>query len=833
MKRVLFLASTIGAAAVVTAGCSPSHQELAAENHATISKYCLDCHNDTEQVAGLSLESLDIAHVGKNAETWEKVVKMLRSGQMPPVKGRHPDRETRAQLVSYLADSLDANYKPILPPPGVHRLNRSEYENVVRDLLGMKVDASRFLPADDTSNGFDNQAGTLTLSSSLLETYISSAGKLSREALGLVTQPTQVTFRVPADTTQDYHVEGLPFGTRGGLLINHYFPDDGQYTIKVYSVNLGNMGNFRPFGDVKGEKLEVIVDGKIVHTFDWDKEFGLNGGRFGGFGGQNGHLKTLDVQLPISAGQHKIGVTFLATNYAPGLDLDHKFERSTIETGGLPGMTFYPHVGSVRIDGPFDRKGAKDSPAKAKLYVCEPKASDTAKDDRACAEQILARLAHRAYRGFDTEEDVNTLLGFYDEGRKNGGSFDEGIQNALQRALSDPKFLYRVEKEPDNLAPGQLYQISDLELASRLSFFLWSSMPDDELLKLAEQNRLSNPKVLAGEVHRMLQDPKSFAFTENFAGQWLDLRSLKGHEPVVANYPDFDDNLREAFVKETELFFDSIVRDNRSVVDLLNADYTYVNDRLAKHYGIPDIEGSNFRRVKLTEQFDDRRGLLGKGAILTATSQPGRTSPVERGKWVMDALIGVPPPPPPPNVPALKTQAADAAGNAHTPSMREQMEMHHKNPVCASCHSLMEPFGFVMESFDAIGRERKFDHGNPIDTKVTMYDGQKVDGPNQLRHWLLQYKNQFLNNFAQKLMTYALGRGMEYYDMPVVRKVVRTAAKHDYSMDSMIMAVVNSQPFRENMKLGNEGLKELTNKIENETMASAKAPTDTRVADAH
>jgi hypothetical protein len=826
VKRVLLLGSAI--TAIALSGCGPSPEERVAESSSTVGKFCVDCHNNIEQVAGLSLEQLDIAHVGADAEVWEKVVKMLRSGQMPPRDGRRPTPETRAQLVGYLVDRLDANYRPILPPPGAHRLNRTEYQNVIRDLLGIELDASKFLPPDDTSRGFDNQAGTLTLSSALLESYLSAAGRISRDALGVVTQPTQVTFRVPADTTQDYHVEGLPFGTRGGLLIDHYFPVDGRYRIKVYSVNLGNMGNFRPFGEVRGEQLEILVDGKREHVFDWDQEFNI--GR--GFGGGDGKLKTLDLELPITAGQHEIGVTFLATNYAPLLDLDHKFERSTIETGGLPGMTFYPHVGSVRVDGPFEEKGAEDSPAKAKLYVCNPEATDDAADDRACAERIVSTLAHRAYRGFDTERDVSTLMDFYAAAREAGSDFDTGIQAALQRVLADPRFIFRIEKEPAEAAPGEVYEISDLELASRLSFFLWSSMPDDELLALAEKNRLSDPAVLRAQVHRMIQDRKSFEFTENFAGQWLNLRSLQGFEPVVAEYPDFDDNLREAFITETELFFDSVLRDGRSIVDLLDADYTFVNDRLAKHYGIPGVQGSNFRRVRLTGEFDDRRGLLGKGAILAATSHPDRTSPVVRGEWIMGEIIGVPPPPPPPNVPALKAQPKDAAGNARTPTMRERMESHRANPVCAACHSMMDPFGFALETFDAIGRYRSTDHGNPIDTKVVMYDGQKIEGLVDLRNWLLKYKEQYVNQFAEKLMTYALGRGVEYYDEPVVRDVVRESAKDDYSLESMIVAVVNSQPFRMNMKVGDKGLHELlTQTRESQTVAAADVPAETEPGD--
>jgi len=458
------------------------------------------------------------------------------------------------------------------------------------------------------------------LSPALLEAYLTAAGKLSRLALGDVTTPTQTLYRVAEDTTQNYHVEGLPFGTRGGILIDHYFPVDGKYDVKIFSVNLGNMGNFRPFGEVRGEELEVLVDGERVALVDWDKEFGM--GR--GFGFGNGQLRTIDLRLDVTAGPHKVGVTFLASNFAPLLDLNNAFERSTIETGGLPGFTFYPHIGRVRIDGPYDASGPENStPSRLEIFTCEPQSEA---QEAGCARTILAELARRAYRGFATDDDIATLMEFYAQGRESG-SFDSGIETALQRMLADPKFIYRIETQPADLPPGEPYMLGDLELASRLSFFLWSSIPDDELLALAEEGRLSEPAVLEAQVMRMLDDPRSTALTENFAGQWLALRNLEGHAPVVDQFPDFDDNLRQAFRRETELFFDSILREDRSVLDLLTADYTFVNDRLAEHYGIPGIQGSRFRRIELGEEFDVRRGLLGKGSMLTVSSQPGRTAP--------------------------------------------------------------------------------------------------------------------------------------------------------------------------------------------------------------
>ena len=792
--RSRFVAASWLVAAMLAGGCQPSEEQLIAQHSATVKRYCLDCHNYAEQVGDLALEPVALDQVADDPEKWERVVRKLRAGMMPPVDQPRPDRETYAALAGWLENRIDSSAQPMVPAPGLHRLNRAEYANAIRDLLALRIDADSFLPPDDSSRGFDNQAGTLGLSPALLEAYLSAAGKISRVALGNVTTPTQTMYRVAEDATQNYHVEGLPFGTRGGILVEHEFPADAQYTIKVFSVNLGNMGNFRPFGEIRGEQLEVLIDGARVALVDWDEAFGVGQG----FGG-SGQLKTIDVRVPVTAGLHTVGVTFLATNYAPGLDLNRAFERSTIETGGLPGFTFYPHVGSVRIDGPYDAAGAQDTPSRRAILRCEPA---TVEQERPCAEQIVSALARRAFRGPAATEDIETLLAFYESGREAGG-FENGIQMALERLLADPKFIYRIEQEPAVLAADQPYRISDLELASRLSFFIWSSIPDEELLEVAQGGRLSDPQVLEQQTRRLLADPRSEALTANFAGQWLNLRALEGHVPVADVFPDFDDNLRQAFRRETELFFDSLIREDRSVTELLTADYTFVNERLAKHYGIPGIYGSRFQRVTLGEELDARRGLLGKGSLLSVSSQPIRTSPVIRGYWVLQNLLGVTPPPPPADVPDLEAKEADAAGNAVQPSMRAQMEEHRANPACSGCHMLMDPIGFALEPFDAIGRWRTEDGSNPIDATSIMYDGTPINGPGDLREFLLKYSDQFVRTVTEKLLTYALGRGVEYYDMPTVRSIVRAAAQDDYRFNSLLLAVVKSDPFQMNMQAGN------------------------------
>lgn len=786
--RLLLSTSLLGMCGVLGAA-EPMSVESQRE---LIDKYCIKCHNYSDYAGGVEFEIYDPGAANEEAQLTERMLKKLRAGMMPPAGKPRPDVATIQHFAATLEQTVDAKEKPSLKVPKLHRLNRTEYANAVRDLLALELDSTQFLPPDDASRGFDNQAGTLTLSPALLEAYLSAAARISRVAVGTAAAPTQVTYRVAEDTTQNYHVEGLPFGTRGGISIDHTFPSDGEYTLKVFSVNLGNMGNFRPFGEVRNEQLLVYVNGERVTQVDWDKALGVDK-PFNDEGA--GQLKTIDVTVPVKAGLHHIGVTFLATNYAPGLDLNHPFDRSTIETGGLPGYTFYPHIGSVRVDGPAKAKGATDSPSRERIFVCKPQQPS---EEEACAKQIATALAQRAYRGRANDASIGTLMKFYALGRKNG-SFDDGVEGIVQRVLTDPKFVYRVESAPAQLSAGTAYTVSDLDIASRLSFFLWSSIPDERLLSLAASHELNKPEALRAEVRRMLADPRAFALTRNFAGQWLGMRNLSGHAPVVDQFPDFDDNLRQAFRREVELLFESLLDENRSVLDLLTADYTFVNERLARHYGIAGVKGSDFRRVTLKGDQTVRWGLLGKGEFLTVSSQPGRTSPVIRGNWVLKNLLGVPAPDPPADVPALKAKPGDAAGNSKPPSMREQMVQHRADPKCQGCHALMDPIGFALEPFDAIGRFRTKDGDALIDAKSDMYDGTPVDGPAGIREFLLRHQDQYVRNVTQNLLTYALGRGVEYDDMPTVRSILRTASTDGYRLKTLIEEVAVSDVFRMNV----------------------------------
>ncbi len=762
---------------------------VAAQQH-VVQQYCSDCHNYEDYAGGVEFEVFDPAKAHENPELTERMLKKLRAGMMPPAGKPRPDFKTVQLLANSLESEIDAHATPNLAMPRLHRLNRTEYQNAVRDLLGLDIDVAQLLPADDVSRGFDNQAGTLTFSPALLDAYLSAAGRISRTALGTATATTQATYRVADDTTQNYHVDGLPFGTRGGLGIEHTFPADGTYTFKVFAVNLGNMGNFRPFGEIRGEQLLVYLDGKRISQIDWDRALAVTRNIEDE---SNGQLRTIDVTVPVKAGPHRVGVTFLATNYAPGLDMNHAFDRSTIETGGLPGFTFYPHIGRLRIDGPAQATVALDSPSRRLIITCRPVAGDEAR----CARQIAGTLLRKAYRGYATDADADTLVTFYAAGARSGG-FNTGVESMVQRMLVDPKFLFRVESAP-GLPAGTAYRVSDLDLAARLSFFLWSSIPDEELLRLANAGELGKEDVLRAQIRRMLADPRATALTTNFADQWLGLRSLATHEPVVDQFPDFDDNLRQAFRRETELFFASMVTENRSALDLLTARYTFVNGRLAQFYGIPGVRGSYFRRVELDDSHSARFGLLGKGAILTITAQPGRTSPVVRGNWVLRTMLGSPAPDPPANVPQLKPHAVDPAGNESPPSMREQMEQHRADPVCAACHKIMEPVGFALEPFDAVGHWRTLDGSRPIDAHSQLYDGTPVDGPSGVRAFLLRHQDQYLRNITQALMTYALGRGIDYGDMPMVRSVLRTASHDDYRFRSLIEAIAMSDLFRMNV----------------------------------
>jgi hypothetical protein len=701
---------------------------------------------------------------------------------MPPQGRPRPANDDVYKFVSWLEASLD-QAGIAKPDPGraaIHRLNRTEYGNAIRDLLALEVDVTDLLPADDESNGFDNIADVLKLSPSLLEQYLSASRKISSLAVGDPSQPaiTQV-YRTSPDLAQDEHVEGLPLGTRGGLLIHHNFPLDGDYDFRVFL--LRNI-----VGYMKGlewpHQLEITIDGQRVFLapVGGEEDNRMSDANFAAA------ADTIDARLKsriaVRAGSHDVGVAFLRKNSA---EYDEPLEPHTRDHD-LQNMNGTPLVDRVDITGPYDIVGPGDTASRRRIFTCRPA---NAADELPCARKILGTVAKRAYRQPVGDADLDALIGFYQSSRKNG-NFEAGIQNALAFILTAPKFLFRTELDPPAAASGSIHRISNLELASRLSFFLWSSIPDDELLNLASQGKLKDPAVLDQQVKRMLTDPKSTALVRNFAGQWLFLRNLQSAKPDGHEYPSFDDNLRQSFRRETEMLFESIIRENRSILDILNANYTFVNERLAKHYGIPNIYGTQFRRVTLKDQ--TRMGLLGQGSVLTVTSYPNRTSPVLRGKWILENILGTPPPPPPPNVPPLK----ENEDGAKPRSVRELMEEHRKSPACAGCHAVMDPLGFSLENFDGIGEWRSKDQSGPIDASGQLADGTKVEGPVTLRQALMKHPEQFVGTVTEKLLTYALGRGLEFYDMPVVRGIVHDASPNDYKFSSLIAGVVKSTPFQ-------------------------------------
>jgi hypothetical protein len=719
--------------------------------------------------------------VPENAEVWEKAILKLRGGMMPPQGMPRPDQAAIESLISFLETSID-RAAAAKPDPGrspLHRLNRTEYANAIRDLLALNIDVTSLLPADDEANGFDNIADVLKVSPSLLEQYLSASGKISSLAIGdPATTPVSEVYPVPPDLAQGEHIEGLPLGTRGGILIHHNFPLDGKYDF-----NVSLLQNI--VGYITGlewpHQLEITVDGVRVFLapVGGEEDNKMSDANLGVA------KDTLDARLKtrvaVKAGPRLIGVSFIRKDSAESDEPLQPFTRDL----DLQNMNGIPLIEHVQITGPFEAAGPGDTPSRRRIFVCHPA---NRSDEIPCAKKILSTLARRAYRRPVTDGDLEKLLSFYQAGR-NRGTFDTGIGNALRLILASPKFLYRFEKDPANVAPGSIYRVSDLDLASRLSFFLWSSIPDDELLNAAAQGKLKDPAVLEQQVRRMLADPRAESLVTNFAEQWLYLRNVQSANPAPEVFPNFDDNLRQSFKRETELFFESILREDRSVLDLLNADYTFVNERLAKHYGIPNIYGSQFRRVKLTDE--NRRGLLGQGSILTVTSQPNRTSPVLRGKWILENILGTPTPAPPPGVPPLKEN--EEGGKAV--SVRALLEEHRKNPVCATCHKVMDPLGFSLDNFDAVGQWRTKEAGGPIDASGQLADGTKVNGPVSLRQALMKHPEQFAGTLTEKLLTYALGRGLEYYDMPAVRKVARDSGNDDYRFSSIIMGIVKSVPF--------------------------------------
>ena len=754
-------------------------------------QYCVTCHNEKSKTADLLLDRLDLSNLDEHTEIGEKVVRKLRAGLMPPTGMPRPDPATMETFIRWMEDELDRHATTHLPAPGLHRMNRAEYTNAIRDLLALEVDATKFLPVDDSTRGFDNQVAALTMSPALMEAYLSAAGKISRLAVGNFMAPTQWTWDVAADTAQNHHVEGLPFGTRGGILFKHQFPADGDYTFNVKGVT----GYFQAvLGGISGERLEITVDGERVHLFDWDKEISNTTGR-----------GRWTPKIPIKAGLHAVGVTFLQTNDIPGTELNRPFQRTMNTPGSIPGFLFYPHVGQVTIEGPHDSKGATETASRQKIFTCRPAvapgaSAPTSVSEDTCARRIITTLAKNAFRRAATAAEMKELTQFYQSGRSEGG-FEGGIEAALQRILADPQFIYRGEREPASVVAGKPYRVTDLELASRLSFFFWSSIPDNELIDVAASGKLREPAVLEQQVKRMLADPKSNALISNFTGQWLSVRSLRTYEPVVNLFPDYDDNLRAAYQREVELFFSTIVQEDRSVLDLLDGNYTFVNERLAKQYGIPNIYGPQFRRITLPPEFDMRRGLIGKGALLAITSNPARTSPVTRGKYFQATFLGVEPPQPPPGVETdLKVGSADAAGNSKTPTMRQMLEVHRRNPTCAACHRIFEPVGIALENFDAVGTWRTLEEGAPIDASGQLADGTKIGGVIDLRNSLVRYQDQFLRVVAEKLLTYALGRGVEAEDMPLVRSIVRQSAASKYRFSSLALGIVKSPVFQMNMK---------------------------------
>jgi hypothetical protein len=728
----------------------------------------------------LSLEgrSLD---VGADPETWEKVVKKLQLGVMPPVGNPRPNAESYSSLLRDLTTRLEmADAKITTVAPLLHRLNRAEYANSIRDLLGFHIDVSSLLPPDNAAYGFDNVAEVLGNSPALLQAFLSAARKISAVAVGDPgVPPGSDTYTVPQDRSQDQHLEDLPLGTVGGMHARHTFPADGEYELQVrlYRTNLSAIRGLE-----QPHTLEIALDGERIHLAEMGGEKDLvplqknpsaTSDRL--------EAERLRVRRSIKAGERDITAAFL-DEVSPRMATIRlqRFDRdfNPYDAEGAP------HVQSITVLGPFHAQSSDHRPS-PNVFSCRPQ---TESEQLTCARQILTRLATRAYRRPVTGPEIDELLDFYKSGRS-GHTFESGIELGLRRILASPSFVFRPEVEPSNIAPGASYHLGDFELASRLSFFLWSSIPDEELLRVAGEGRLNRADVLTAQVERMLADPRSQAFVENFAGQWLLLRNLRGIVPDNATFPDFDDNLRQAFRKETELFFESILRENRSALDLLNADYTFVNERLAKHYGIPNVAGSEFRRVALTDEA--RRGLLGKGAILLVTSHANTTSPVLRGKWVLENLLGSPPSPPPPNVPALKETAPGSAPR----TMREQMEQHRQNPVCFGCHRTMDPIGFAMENFDTVGAWRTTNEaGVPLNTSDMLGDGARIDGVVALRNAILARPDVFVQTLTQKLMIYALGRGLTYADMPVVRRIVRES--DGYRMKNLILGIVRSDPFR-------------------------------------
>ena len=785
------LAAWAASAPVAAQTAAPA--DPATEHGRVLRRYCVGCHNDRTLTAGVTLQGLDLTRIGEDShetEVWERVIRKLSTRSMPPADRPRPNEATYDELTAWIADRIDATAAE-RPNPGrrhaVHRLNRAEYANAIRDLLALEIDERTLLPPDDSGFGFDNIADVLSVSPMLTERYLGASRKIARLAVGDPSlQPTTEVFAVDKNLRQNERVgDDLPFGSRGGVAVQHYFPVDGEYVAKIFLLRTYD-GRVR--GLLEPHTLEVRLDGALVESLTVGGPVFDDNGDPARRDLRNVPDDGQEVRFAAKAGPATLAVSFVDQQaYLEGMRRPD-YRVTSYEYAG--DQTIPPGIGSVELRGPYHVTGRGDTPSRERIFTCRPAAGE---DERTCATEIVTRLARRAFRRPVTAGDTEMLLGFFETGRARG-DFDAGIEMALRRILVSPDFLFRRETDPADAGPGETYAASDLELASRLSFFLWSSIPDDQLLNVAERGRLRDLDVLGAQVRRMLADPRTHAMVDNFGGQWLYLRNMPLVTPDPQAFPEFDTNLREAMAREMTLFLDSQIREDRSVLDLLTADYTFVNERLADHYGMPSIYGNHFRRVELSGPQAVRRGLLGKGSLLTVTSYAHRTSPVLRGKWLLENILGTPPPPPPPDVPALEEN--DEAGVAPR-SVRDRLEQHRANPVCASCHRIMDPLGFALENFDGVGRWRAAgEDGTPIDASGTLTDGTAVDGPATLRQALHGRGENFVTTVAEKLLTYAIGRGVESFDGPAVRSIVDAAAGEGYRWSALVEGIVRSTPFQ-------------------------------------
>jgi Protein of unknown function (DUF1592)/Protein of unknown function (DUF1588)/Protein of unknown function (DUF1585)/Protein of unknown function (DUF1587)/Protein of unknown function (DUF1595) len=764
---------------------------------AQLGKYCVDCHNRDDLTAGIAFDKMSAADIARDPEVFEAAIRKLRGNQMPPPDSARPTPEVRDSLVRWFETTLDAAAERA-PKPGrvaLHRLNRTEYSNAVNDLFGLKIDVAALLPKDDESDGFDNIANVLKASPSFLEQYISAAGVVSEMAVGNphAKMDSRVFYAKPG-ANQNYYRAGMPLGTRGGMLVEHFFPADG-----AYEISLGGLARARYVEGLEyRHKLIVAIDGKEVYA----NEIGgpedladVDLHQAAAVGKINSRFQHIKVEVP--AGPHTVAATFVARTMSESDAVLEPLVPGGGEVGIIEGEESPLKIERLQIDGPIDPTGVADTPSRKKIFVCRP-SSDA--EQQPCARDILAKVARTAFRRPVTDEDLKTPLEFFATGKLAGG-FDNGIRNALMIILASPEFLYRVGAPPEDRAPGTIYAVDDYELASRLSFFIWSRLPDDELLKLAEAGKLHDDAVLAGQVKRMLADPRAESLATNFGAQWLQTRKVGEFVPDPVLFPEGNPDLNDALAKELQLFVKSVLLEDRSVLELLSSNQTFVNERLALHYGISGVRGDQFRRVTLTDQ--NRFGLLGKGAILMATSYPNRTAPVLRGQWILDALLGTPPASPPANVPAFPENQEGSAPK----TVRERLEQHRVNPTCKGCHGVMDPLGFALENFDAIGAWRTKDRetATSIDSTGELADGTVVHGPVELRKALLAKPNQFVETLTEKLMTFGLGRSIDYNDMPAVRKVVREAARDHYRFSALLTAIAESEPFRYSTVPGADG----------------------------